>query len=65
MARLAKEMVSDDTFLDTLELWWPLHGGLKEEIQTVRALASDQQVSPATVIFKMLRAIIASGRYNE
>jgi hypothetical protein len=65
MARVAKEMVSDETFFDTLELWWPLHGGLREELSIIRALAHDQAVSASTVVFRMLRATVASGRYNE
>ena len=66
-ARLDKypdEMLSDDAFFSLFKQWWPIHGGLPEELRVIERLAQAKRVKAGEFIFRTLRKVIARGDYD-
>jgi hypothetical protein len=59
-----REMVSDAAFWSICREWWPLNGGLPEELRTLERLAADRRVTPAAILFRMVRKMISQGGWD-
>ena len=59
-----KELLSDAAFWSVFREWFPVNGGLPEELRVLERLAAGKRVSPAQLVFRTLRKAIARGEWD-